>query len=1023
MEDFVRGRRLPLLLWIAAGAVQACSGRGGSNTGAETSMGALVAKPGGGYFLSDPHQGGKATRLRLVEIGWGRLVDVHDVDAQGRPQPLAVLRDFVVDENVFVHGADMTLETNPLTRELRLNVLRPRDAPDSGTGTFTALLRRVTRLSAVLPKRADGTASLPVSFVARNATLVLRFDDLLADGPEARAALLDTVRLTTGYPPDAPHPARIVFDPSHGGIVDGEFHSTRVLVDLAVSPADALDVPYSVPVLPAGLPASSTLDGQPNGALRLPTRLDPASGRFARLANLSGRGLEPDAPLDPASGDLVRAFRSGNREDTNAGYLLDLVRPRILSSWEIALEDAAQDPGGPAGFGFVVALTFRTPCRAAPRRGDVLELGGELYEVRRDGPPPSFHGRVADVQLLRRESGPAVAAALLGLGRYATPFSRELPLEPACWLTFEPPPLRPPSRGIATDARIRVRFDEPVDPDSVRAFDTLRVLRESQDDDVLLADDLIVGSVRVDQDLQGFTFLPRLPLANRDELVYRLELLGGAIGVRDLAGGRLADSFTRADFELADGQPERSNGGFVLRFASPDEAAPRGLNDVRGQVAYAEDRGRLVPRPTTFASHAADRSNPLVNRMAPWAFGVRTPLSPLGSKLQALWRYCDFGFNVRDESFYNLDVIGLSWSPVGGALIADFFPEFELRLAHAAVLPDETTLVAALQPRYSASGLPGAPRPFAANVLQDARVSQVVVHPRALGYQVRPADLTRNGAGTPLVPFPWNRSGAPLTTFTWRDTAVLARASVTGPGVPLDIEVGAPLGLDNTGIGTAAPPAALPTFALPLLWEVRCYPTTTGLGFNALDIRLAVPWFPTPNFRVFSSGGIDHLGNVVRKNPDLELVPSGAFNAASTPPGLPTWVTGDNSFYIGSIDTVVRVSRAVTVWIDTGAGAPRFVEPLFEPPAQPGRSAVVAEYRGADGFSTDAGDAPFDASVLDAYGEFPLGAVAFHGDGTWSGDIRAVDGARFLQARFSFLNDIESRLSPELDSFAVAFEH
>jgi hypothetical protein len=37
---------------------------------------------------------------------------------------------------------------------------------------------------------------------------------------------------------------------------------------------------------------------------------------------------------------------------------------------------------------------------------------------------------------------------------------------------------------------------------------------------------------------------------------------------------------------------------------------------------------------------------------------VQTPLSPLGSKLQALWRYCDLGFSVRDETKYDVDVVG-----------------------------------------------------------------------------------------------------------------------------------------------------------------------------------------------------------------------------------------------------------------------------------------------------------------------------------------------------------------------------
>ena len=69
-----------------------------------------------------------------------------------------------------------------------------------------------------------------------------------------------------------------------------------------------------------------------------------------------------------------------------------------------------------------------------------------------------------------------------------------------------------------------------------------------------------------------------------------------------------------------------------------------------------------------------------------------------------------------------------------------------------------------------------------------------------------------------------------------------------------------------------------------------------------------------------------------------------------------------------------------------------------------------------------AGGAPFDALRLDPYGDFRPGAVVFHGDGTWSDDVRALEGARFLQARLSFFNDVANGLSPVLDSLGLAFE-
>lgn len=1014
-------RRQPLWTALAIGVPLACSGRDPADPGFSPTEGVLVAKPGGGYFLADPHRGGKETRLRLLDAGWGRLVDVHDVDEQGQASPIPVLRDVVIGESVRSDGTGLGLETNAVTHESRLIVRRPRNAPDSGAGTFASILDGATRsLSGFASKHDDGSASPPFSLVARDATLVLRFSDLLEDGPEARETLLEAVRLTVGYPPVTPMSARIVFDPSHGGIAEGVFHSTRVLVDFTVSEREALDLPGGVPINAAGLPASSQLTTQANASLHLPTRIEASIGRFVRLTNLAGRGLELAGPVESATQDLVRAFRAGNSGDANAGYLLDLQQPSIVGTWEIAIVDARDDPLAPQGYGFVVELVFQTPCRAAPRQGDTLELAGEFYEVRAPGSAPDLDGRVRNVRLLRLETEALASAnALLGLARFLTLHRLDDSLQAACWVSFAPQPLRPPSEEIASDTRIRLRFSEPMDPDTFRAFDTFRVLRGRADIGEILADDLVVGSVRVEQDLQEFTFVPRLPFDNQGGPEYRFELREGPLGVRDLSGNALTSSFGHALFLLSAAQPPYANHGFALRFESRDELQPPGLNDVRGQVSYDAQGGVLRPRPPVFASFSADRGNSIPNLMQTWPFGVQTPLSPMGSKLQAIWRHCDLGFRVRDEAFHNLDVVGLSWSPLGGRASADFFPLFELRLAHALHVPDESST--SNGPKYPESGLLGRPHEFTLNLLNDPRSPQAAVHPRGLGYVVLPSDLTLSGRGTPLMPFPWNRAGAPLTSFTWRDTSVLAKGGLRSPGVPLDIEVGQPSGFD-VGQGEVGLAGEVPSIGLPLLWEVRCYPTTRGLGLNSFDILLPIPGWAVPNFRAFSTGGVDQNGQTVLVDPDLELRPNGGFNPNSRPPGRPTPLTADNSFYVGSIDTVVRVSRATTIWIDSGNFAPRYVEPVIEPRSQIGATRLELEYRGAEAFSEDAGNAPFDAAQLDPYGDFETGTVTFHGDGTWSDDIHSADGARFLQVRFSFVNDILAGLSPELDSFGLAFE-
>jgi hypothetical protein len=1010
-------------LALVAGCGAGCSGRGSPDPGFSPEEGTLVAKPGGGFFIADPHFGGRATRVRLLEVGWGRLVDVHDVDAEGRPSATPVLRDVVVGEDVLSDGETRTLETHPVTHETRL-ILHKTQGVDDGSGlTFEELLLRATSTLAPLrPKHDDGSASLPVSLVARNGALLLRFDDLLADGPELERVIFEVVRLRTGYPPTTPAAVRTLFDPVHGGLSEGEFHSTRILVDLAVSEREAAELPYFVPAGPAGLPASSTITDQPNVSLHLVTRLDPANGRMLALTNLAGRPLVPEGPTEESTQDLVRAWRSGNPDDLNGGFLLDLAQPSVVGSFALELANAREDPAGPAGFAFVTDAVFATPCRFAPRAGDALELGGELYELSASAEAPDGEGRVLDLRLTRLATTRLDdAASLLGLGRLLAPYRDEAQVPPACWLGFIPPPRDPPTRGISSDAEIVVRFSEPMDPATFRAFDSFRLLRGAIPvDPRVTATDIVVGEVRAAASLQEFRFRPRLPLDNVGQAEYRFELGAALDGVRDLTGSALGDAFELAEFTLDRDEPQQKNAGFALRFEEADELSPPGFADLRGQVTYDLGAGGVLrPRAADFASYTADRHVPLLSITGFWPLGVQTPLSPLGSKVQMLWRYADFNWRVRDERFHNLDVIGMYWAPLSGRLVSDYFPQFELSLGHSIWLPDEAPQANGA-PRYPFSGLPGAGK-YEDNYLGGPRGGRAVVHPRGLGYRVRPADLATAASGTPILPFPWNRSGAAETSYTWRDTAIRAQGDPRGAGVPMDIEVGDPLRLD-TGIGEYYPPGEVASVGLPLLWEVRCYPNAAGLGFNSLDILLVFPGWSTPNCRVFSTGGIDSSGARIEKDPDLEFFPSGGFNPLSSPPGAPTPLVADNSFYMGQIDTVVRLSRAVTIWIDTGTTDPHYVEPVLEPRQQPDGTSVLPEFRGAHDFSPDALDAPFDAARLDPYGDFRPGTVTHLADGEWSTDIRAANGARFLQVRFTFVNNVEVGLTAELDSFGVAYE-
>jgi hypothetical protein len=90
------------------------------------------------------------------------------------------------------------------------------------------------------------------------------------------------------------------------------------------------------------------------------------------------------------------------------------------------------------------------------------------------------------------------------------------------------------------------------------------------------------------------------------------------------------------------------------------------------------------------------------------------------------------------------------------------------------------------------------------------------------------------------------------------------------------------------------------------------------------------------------------------------------------------------------------------------------------PADQPVGTAVVVELRGASGFA--AGSVSDDAQAIDAYGELETGEVDFlGGSNDWHTDFNAVDGARFVQLRIAFVNNLQSGASPSLDSLALAF--
>jgi hypothetical protein len=271
-----------------------------------------------------------------------------------------------------------------------------------------------------------------------------------------------------------------------------------------------------------------------------------------------------------------------------------------------------------------------------------------------------------------------------------------------------------------------------------------------------------------------------------------------------------------------------------------------------------------------------------------------------------------------------------------------------------------------------------------------------------------------------MMPWPLNRGLPPdqHIFYTWRDTALQALGGLGGAGAELAIVV------QTTGQGTPGVPYLtdqVPTIGMPLLMEFKCFPDGAATGMNALDISLAINSSSLPNFRAFSAGGVNQSGQTVVVDPDLAAVATGGFNPNSIPPGAATMPV-DNVFFIGQMDLVVRVSRVHSVWIDTQSANTTFAPPVVEPAAAnlPAGTQVVLAFRGAASASPAL---LADADQLDAYGEpFPPNVVTyFHNDASWKSSIAALNGARLVQVRASFVSNAATNRAPRLSGLGLAF--
>jgi hypothetical protein len=229
------------------------------------------------------------------------------------------------------------------------------------------------------------------------------------------------------------------------------------------------------------------------------------------------------------------------------------------------------------------------------------------------------------------------------------------------------------------------------------------------------------------------------------------------------------------------------------------------------------------------------------------------------------------------------------------------------------------------------------------------------------------------------------------------------------------------------------------TIGLALLMEFRCWPDDEALGLNAFDISLAANSSSRPNFRAFSTGGQSQSGPVQR-DPDTEVNANGGFNPLSMPPGAAT--TGlDNTFYIGALDLITRVSRSYSIWFPvTGTGVTNasFNPPVQEPRVEllPIRTRIDIAFRGAT--TIPPGEMLENASALDGYGDFYVdpdvtagrnkekenpGVIFLNGLSTWQSDVTNILGAAFYQIRLTFVSNTETGTFPELSALGLTWQN
>ncbi|MFT6831278.1 MAG: hypothetical protein ACJAZN_001437, partial [Planctomycetota bacterium] len=1008
-----------VLAGVAGLGFTACSGAGSV---ASSSQDSGVEEPN--FFFGDTNSGGTASEFRMTGLAFGRLVQVEALNSSGFRQIMA--QDYVINQNLVTDQLNYELLVNGVTGQETLFINRNVDLP-AGRAQFLELLK--TAGEGLDPLQVQGLETTGTySMLPRNSALVMTFDDLLRPSTVTDR----TIELVQGYPPSSPFESRVFTSKYHGGRAsNGSFYPTRIVIDLTTSLIEKQISGSGVPLNGVGLAPSIEMNIA-NVQVRIPTVTNPSIGLTKVLTNLTNHELATsnNGPVDFATNSrpVTRAFRSGGRVgvivDPFNGFLRDTLPPQVVGAtpMDVVLPPVQirLDPAETGSLLFTlpeVQLPSELCARGELDGQDVISQSGLFARiVKPDNLTPSqaaqyipdpdgklFNLPVTLISFPREWDGPQdweqFGAVLSNLETIY-----EIGDSPECYVQLLPRPTgfpNQPTQGASTSSVLSLRFSEPMDPDSLTAFDSVTVTRRAEMPGFPLStSDFVVGALSQAATLREVTFVPILDLSHiqgtSEEYFFSLSEEGDAFPPRDLAGN-IVQSIPTVAITIDASEPSELNGGRVSRFSSTDEELPEGP-EWGGQIQIDPTLQAIRPRPVVRTQVVIDnQEQALPAQMTAFPPGVVTPFSPLGSKMQTLWRYSDCGFSLTDATNINIDVEGMWWSPAGGSISPDGFDRFEIRLSHCKYAPDELINPQSLFPQFQNSGL----RPvYTVNILNNE--VQQVMHPRELGYTVDQADVVQTSNGTTLVPFPLNRNvpESEKRYFTWRDTRIRERSGALNGGLESDAY--------SQALGLPPEPTKyyrqgqIQTIGLPLLMEFRTSLDLSASGQNAWILNLAVNSSSKPYFRAFSTGGVNTSGNQVFIDPATESSANGGFSPGSNPPGAPNFGR-DNTFHLGALDYVARVSLAHSIWFEAlieaeasgSFGGRLYSEPTIEPgpESQPSGTSIEFTFRGATNivfaptsafpggvadnysgpgvvFTGELADYQYDAFTLDLFGDY-----------------------------------------------------